>query len=207
MWANFKRQDKCHHRKTNIWEHPCGHTLRATWLVLEHKSQFTKCYVTENERQESEQIKLRGHLTLFFNPINPEIKWLKILNASGIYPFPPISSLIRAAPLCCSSGPTFCVFKSRPSKRLGKPVSSYLGQDADSLGFSVLILTQTFILLRQVICMCEYTGTSPIGWVIQYKILVSIKLCLEGKAADCISEGEAECSVKTRAPAPHGFRS
>lgn len=40
--------------------------------------------------------------------------------------------------------------------------------------------------------------------MIQYKAVVSIKLCLEGQEADCTSEGGAECSVKkTRAPASH----
>lgn len=48
----------------------------------------------------------------------------------------------RAAPPCCSSVPTFCVTKAlREIRETG--VSSYLGQDADSLRFSVLLFTQT----------------------------------------------------------------
>lgn len=39
--------------------------------------------------------------------------------------------------------------------------------------------------------------------MIQQKVLIAIKLRLEGRAADCISEREAECSVKKiRAPPP-----
>lgn len=39
--------------------------------------------------------------------------------------------------------------------------------------------------------------------MIQYKVLIPIKLKSKGKAADCISEWEAKCSgKKTRVPAP-----
>lgn len=69
------------------------------------------------------------------------------------YPFPRLSSQTGAVPPCCRSVPTFYVFKGWPWERFQKLVSSYLGQDADSLGVSVLILTQALILLRQAMCM------------------------------------------------------
>lgn len=116
-------------------------------------------------------------------------------------------SQIRAAPPCCSSVPTFCVFQAL--RKTGKPECPATWARMAACNFLSLYLLRLWVLLDK-LCACVSIVISPIGWVIHNKVLVSTKLCSERKAAGCISEGEAECPVKkTGAPAPHlpsGFR-
>ena len=120
------------------------------------------------------------------------------------YPFPPVLHLRLELPLHAANWFSHSVSsKVGPGEIQETRVSKLLGSGCWQPGSFCTYIDSDFNFIEAGYIHVTVHNHSPIEWMIQYKVLIPIKLKSKGKAADCISEWEAKCSVKkTRVPAP-----